>query len=131
MDQEPCREVGLGLSEEQQRVTNAVEGRWLLDVGLPPADPASNEFTLADGRVAVSQTGQVAGHYDVQPGQLLLILPMCAIGGEDPRQIVVRLVLPEPLAPVDWLPGIMESIKPDEPTFVAGTCVLVRRGAEA
>jgi hypothetical protein len=112
-------------------VTDAIEGRWLLVMGRPPSDPAGNEFMLAGGQVALAATGEPFGHYEVQPGQLVVTLPMPDIAEEGPWQIVVRLLLPGPLESVDRLPGTLESIKPDEPAFVAGTCALVRRRAEA
>jgi hypothetical protein len=112
-------------------VTDAIEGRWLLEMGRPPTDPAENEFALAGGQVALAATGEAIGHYEVQPGQLTITLAMPTILEEGPQRMIARLLLPEPVERVDRLPGVIEAILPGGATGLVGSCFLARRNADA
>ena len=109
-------------------MTDAIEGRWLMDFGtIPLSDPTGNEFLLSDGIITSSGTGRAAGHYEVQPGYLTITLPMPAIPGEGPCQIVARLLLPESLECLDRLFGIVQAIMPGEPAMASKACILIRQ----
>lgn len=107
---------------------DAIEGRWLMDFGaIPLTDPVGNEFLLNDGTITSSGTGRTAGHYEVQSGHLIITLPMPAIAGDGPWEIVARLLLPESLGSLDRLFGVVEAIMPGEPAMAAKVCILVRQ----
>lgn len=106
-----------------------IEGKWRLEMGRPPADPAGNDFLLSGGQVALAGTGEAFGSYELEPGRMTMTLPMPPVDGELAWDMIVSLLVPEPLEPADLLPGIMVAVvsrdrQPIDNT--RGTCVLVR-----